>query len=351
MDTQEFQKKQDASQPQYIAISSNEFFSQQQNNDDEIDLAELWRAIWSGKVTIILITLLFAIASVVYAIKQPNIYKASTLLAPASSEGGSGGLAALAGQFGGLASMAGINLGGGGTDKTGLALEVLKSRVFVERFIQKHNLLVPLMAAENWNIESDTLIFDPDIYDVVNEKWVRDVEPPKTPQPSSWEAYEEFSEIFSVSADKETGMVTLTIEHYSPNVATKWLTLLVNNINSTIREQDKKEAQNSIDFLTHKLEQTQLSDMKTVFYQLIEEQTKTMMLAEVSEEYVLKTIDPANSPDEKAKPKRALICVLGTMLGGILSVLIVLVRYFTNGKSAATHNAPSLKEQKVAGSQ
>jgi capsular polysaccharide biosynthesis protein len=67
-----------------------------------------------------------------------------------------------------------------------------------------------------------------------------------------------------------------------------------------------------------------------VFYQLIEQQTKTIMLAEVSLEYVLKTIDPANAPEEKAKPKRALIVVLGTMLGGMLSVLIVLVRYFSN---------------------
>jgi LPS O-antigen subunit length determinant protein (WzzB/FepE family) len=56
------------------------------------------------------------------------------------------------------------------------------------------------------------------------------------------------------------------------------------------------------------------------------------MLAEVSDEYVLKTIDPANSPDEKAKPKRALIVVLATMLGGMLSVIVVLVRYFSNKK-------------------
>ena len=97
-----------------------------------------------------------------------------------------------------------------------------------------------------------------------------------------------------------------------------------------MRKNDQQEAQSSIDFLTKKLEQTQLADMQTVFYQLIEEQTKTMMLAEVSPEYVLKTIDPANAPDEKSKPKRALICVLGTLLGGMLSVLIVLIRYFTN---------------------
>jgi LPS O-antigen subunit length determinant protein (WzzB/FepE family) len=69
--------------------------------------------------------------------------------------------------------------------------------------------------------------------------------------------------------------------------------------------------------------------METVFYQLIEEQTKNMMLTMVKKEYVLKTIDPAQVPDTKAGPKRALIVVLGTMLGGILSVLMVLIRYFT----------------------
>ncbi len=37
-------------------------------------------------------------------------------------------------------------------------------------------------------------------------------------------------------------------------------------------------------------------------------------------------------PEEKAGPKRSLIVVLGTMLGGILSVMIVLVRYFTKTK-------------------
>jgi LPS O-antigen subunit length determinant protein (WzzB/FepE family) len=67
-----------------------------------------------------------------------------------------------------------------------------------------------------------------------------------------------------------------------------------------------------------------------VFYKLIEEQTKTMMLVEVADEYVLKTIDPANTPDKKDMPKRPLIVVLATMLGGMLSVIIVLIRYFKN---------------------
>ncbi|TWX67505.1 LPS O-antigen length regulator [Colwellia sp. C1TZA3] len=319
-------------------MNSKKIYQQQQQlpEDDEIDLAELWHAIWSGKILIIAISAFFAISSILYAINQPNIYKATTLLSPASEQGGASGLAKMAGQFGGLASLAGINLGGGGTDKTGLALEVLKSRFFIENFINKHQLLVPLMATNNWDINNNTLVFDDEIYNPKTKTWLREVKAPKQPKPSLWEAYVAFKEILSVTTDKESGMVTLAIEHYSPEVATQWLKWLVNDINETMREQDKIEAQDSIDYLTGKLQETQLADMQTVFYQLIEQQTKTIMLAEVSKEYVLKTIDPANAPEEKAKPKRALIVVLGTMLGGILSVLIVLIRYFS--KKATTTN-------------
>nr|WP_081182285.1 Wzz/FepE/Etk N-terminal domain-containing protein [Colwellia sp. PAMC 21821] len=329
-------------------MNSKEFYQQHHlPEDDEIDLAELWHAIWSGKLLIIIISALFAMSSIFYAINQPNIYKATTLLSPTSDQGGAGGLAKMAGQFGGLASLAGINLGGGGTDKTGLALEVLKSRFFLENFINQHNLLVPLMAVNNWDINTNTLIIDDEIYNAKTETWLGEVKAPKTPKPSSWQAFKAFKEILTISTDKENGMVTLTIEHYSPEVATRWLKWLVNDINATMREQDKVEAQNSIDYLTKKLKETQLADMQTVFYQLIEEQTKTIMLAEVSKEYVLKTIDPANAPEEKAKPKRALIVVLGTMLGGILSVLIVLIRYFTKKGTATKLNNGQLDANKT----
>ena len=65
-----------------------------------------------------------------------------------------------------------------------------------------------------------------------------------------------------------------------------------------------------------------------MLYQLIEEQTKTVMFANVREQYVLKTIDPALVPELKSGPKRAFICVLGMLLGGVLAVVIVLIRYF-----------------------
>lgn len=314
--------------------------STQQSNiqDDEIDLAELWRAIWQGKILIIAISGVFALASVLFALSQPNVYKASTLLTPADGKS-AGGLAQLAGSFGGLASMAGINLGSTGTDNTKIAIEILQSRSFIEGFIEKNDLLVPLMAVENYDLVNDKLIFNGDVYDVKSNTWLRKVKPPKAAKPSSWEAYQAFSELLSVSQDKASSLVTIELKYFSPKLAQQWLVLLVEEINLVMREQAYFEAQESIDYLNQQLDKINIASMETVFYQLIEEQSKNMMLTQVKKEYALKTLDPAQVPDIKDGPKRALIVVLGTMLGGMLSVFIVLVRYFLRS------NRESLKDK------
>ncbi|MDA8663307.1 hypothetical protein N9L73_07355 [Luminiphilus sp.] len=39
-------------------------------------------------------------------------------------------------------------------------------------------------------------------------------------------------------------------------------------------------------------------------------------------------------PEEKSKPSRALICVLGTLLGGMLGMVIVLIRHYARSEAA-----------------
>ncbi|ABV86723.1 Wzz/FepE/Etk N-terminal domain-containing protein [Shewanella pealeana] len=296
--------------------------------EDEIDLRELFSVIWQGKWLIIAITAIFAIGSVIFALMQPNTYKSEALLAPASEEQG-GGLSALAGQFGGLASMAGINLGGGGgVDKTQMAIEVMKSRQFASQFIQSHNILPELMAADKWDMATDALVYDSELYNPQTKTWLREVKAPFKPEPSMQEAFKEFTKVIAVNSAKDTGMVTISVEHLSPSVAQQWVTWLVEDINKVMKERDVTEAHRSSEFLETQIAKTNVADIRTILYQLIEEQTKTIMFAEVRDEYVFKTIDPALVPEEKAGPKRALICVLGTMLGGMLAVMIVLIRHF-----------------------
>ena len=295
------------------------------DDSDEIDLRELWNAIWAGKWLIIGITSVFAIASVFYALSLPDEYKSTVLLAPASSSSSSS-LSKLAGQFGGLASLAGINLGGGGAeDKTVVAMEIMKTWGFQEQFIKDNNIEVEVFAAEGWNRYSNELIIDAKLYDSVENKWVREFNKGTGQKlvPSGWELYETFSKRVSVSQDKVSGLISLSVEYYSPLVAKDWADKLVKAINAYIQKQERDEATKSIAYLNKKIKETNVADMQSVFYQLIEEQSKNMMLTQVKAEYVLKTIDPPQVPEEKAGPKRSLIVVLGTMLGGILSVMIV----------------------------
>jgi len=73
------------------------------------------------------------------------------------------------------------------------------------------------------------------------------------------------------------------------------------------------------------LERTQLVDMQKAFYQLIEQQTKTAMLADVRDDYVFSVIDRAVVPQERSEPKRSLILMLGVVLGGMFGVVVTLV--------------------------
>ena len=301
---------------------------QPQSTDDEIDLRELFKAIWKGKWIIIATTFVFAISSVLYALSLPNIYKADALLAPAESSSG-GGLSKMAGQLGGLAALAGVNLGGGGeTSQTDLAVQVMKSRQFVEAFINKHDLLVPLMAAKDWDLTNNKLILNEELYNPTTGEWLRQPNGLRGATPTAQEAFEVFSkEVLSANQDKESGLYTVSVKNYSPYLAQQWVNWLIEDINKVMRERTIAETSQNLAYLNKQLHKTSVTDMQSTFYKLIEEQTKSLMLAEVQEEFVFKTVDPAVIPEVKDGPNRALISVLGGVIGGTLGFIIIVIRF------------------------
>ncbi|EGR2772864.1 LPS O-antigen length regulator [Vibrio parahaemolyticus] len=301
-----------------------------QSKDDEIDLRELFKALWKGKWIIIATTFIFAIGSVFYAMSLPNIYKADALLAPAESSNG-GGLSKMAGQLGGLAALAGVNIGGSETSQTELAVQVMMSRQFIEYYINKHNLLVPLMAAKGWDINNDKLIIDSDIYSIENDKWLRKPVGLRGSKPTAQEAFEVFlKEVFSIKQDKESGLYTVSIMYYSPFLAKEWVNWLIEDINKVMRERAIKDTNQNLSYLNDQLQKTSVTEMQSTFYKLIEEQTKSLMLAEVQDEFVFKTIDPAVVPESSYSPKRLIICVAGFLFGLLFSGSIVLLNFFFN---------------------
>ena len=312
----------------------NDAHQNQMYADDEIGIKELFQVLWEGKALIAIVTSLATIVSVVVALSLPNIYQSTATLAPKSSNG-TGGLSRLASQYGGLASLAGIRLGGLGSDgmtKSAIALEKMKSLSFFKQQLYE-DLLVDLMAVESWDPSTRQLMYDDEIYDSASSKWLREVDPPRQAQPSDQEAHEAFLKLVSISEDKQTGLISVSVEHESPDTAKQWVELMVGRVSEDLRSKDIREAEESIKFLEAQREKTSLVSLDEVFAQLIEEQTKTIMLANVSKDYVFDVIDPPVAPELKSKPSRALICVLGTLLGGMLGVVVVLIRHYGKQQS------------------
>lgn len=271
--------------------------------DDEISLLDLWRVLVSYKWLILGTTLLTTITAAAIAFTLPPVYRAEVTLAPVTPEEG-GRLSALAGELGGFASLAGINVGSG-TSSADKAIAVLKSRAFTDAFIKDEQLLPVLFS---------------DLWDPQRKAWrVED----QSDAPTLRKAYQIFdNNIRTITQDKKTGLVTLAIEWKDPQQAARWANVLVERLNQHERQTAMVEADKSIAYLKDQLAKTSVLEMQQSIFRLIEAQTKNIMLANARDEYAFKVIDPAVVPEKKVKPNKKLIASLGFMLGLVISLVL-----------------------------
>jgi uncharacterized protein involved in exopolysaccharide biosynthesis len=282
---------------------------------------DLTEAFWRGKWVIILVTALFATSSIVVVLNMPNIYYSEATLMPTESES----LQSPNSQLGGLASLAGINLNSESGSRHQIALEVLKSRKFVNNFVNKHDLSVYLMAATDYDLSSNTFVIDEKIYDSESKAWVREVKPPFTPEPNAAEIHSKFLEILVVESVPGSDVFTLGVEHLSPYEAKRWVDLLIEEINTETKQRDVIQAQNSIDYLQTELDKSQYESLRSLFFNLIEEQFKTIMLAKATPEYVFSVLDPPMVNLFKAGPPRSLIVIISSFLAGLITTIATII--------------------------
>ena len=298
--------------------------------DDEIDLREFFYVLLEGKWIIVSLTVFISIIGVIYSLLLPNIYESKAMLVPVNS---SSGISGALGSYGGLAGLAGISLPSGDDEgNSAKAIQKISSLSFFENNILPNIHLPDLMAVKSWNSKTNTLTFDDSIYDTSSNSWIRESSYPQQQIPSSQESYAVFKQHLSLNDDKKSGFITLSIKHQSPFVAKQWVELVVNEVNAFYRQKDKSESEKAVNYLNQQISITGLSEIKQVLAQLLQEETKKLTLIEANQHYVFDYIDPPAVMEKKSEPKRALICILSALLGGMLSILLVLIRHYAFNK-------------------
>ena len=159
--------------------------------------------------------------------------------------------------------------------------------------------------------------------------WTREYTYPQQQIPSSQESFEVFNrDHLYLNEDKKTGFVTLSIKHQSPYVAKQWTELIVNEINKFYRQKDKLESEKVARYLNQQISITGFSEIKEVLAQLLQKETEKLTLIEANQYYVYEYIDPPAVMEKKSEPNRALICIMGALLGGMLSIFLVFLRRY-----------------------
>jgi len=260
---------------------------------------------WESRVLVIVVTSITTLIGIAYALLATEWYKAEVVLAPSEAQRSLPGALS---QLGGLASLAGINLAPAGDQKP---VAVLRSRGFAREFIEDYKLVDDFKG--RWNFKLDRRPHD-----------VRD-------------AVRYFDEnIRTVTEDRRAGLVKLEIRWKDADQAAEWANLLVQRLNDRVRKQAEVESERNVTYLQREIASTSIVSMQQSLGRVLEIEMQKLLLARGNEEFAFKVIDSATPPKLRDWPKRTLITLLAGVLGGLLSLVIVLARH------SATKSAESV---------
>ncbi len=255
---------------------------------DEPDIIALARTLWGFRVLIIVLCLVGGGIAAVLAFTAIPIYRAEVVITAAPELGTNGG--GVTSQLGGLASLAGLGMPQTGKNQANDAL--LESHYLVEEFIRRNGLLEEISGG---------------------------TQAPK----SLWRAVKKFIDnVLTIRKDTRKGVTVVSVEWKDPVTAARWANGLVALANELIRARALDESTRNIKYLKEQIARTDVVELRKVFYDIIEDETKQLMLASGRVEYAFQVIDPAVPPEIRIRPRRAITVLIG-LLGGFFTGVVV----------------------------
>jgi len=342
--------------------------------DDEIDLIELLKKVFKEKKLIFKCSIIAGISGVIFALFQPNQYTSSTTFIPQlSSEVKSGGS-----SLSGLASLAGINLGGidGSSEfpptlypqvveSVPFRLDLLSSNIQInnnsltlrEYFLKDMNSYNFVGIVKKYTIGLPSLIVG---FFKTDERSLSDLSSIYTLTEQDFELFKELSNVFSLSINEKEGFINLSFTDKDKKVAAQVAQTAQTLLQKKIIEFKVQSSKELLDFTSNQYNEKKkafekLQDDRAVFVdnninissslfknklsriesELSIAQTVVQQLASQLEQAKLQvnkdtpvftTIKPVTVPFEKSAPKRSLIVIIFIFMGLIISSGYVLAK-------------------------
>lgn len=290
---------------------------------DEINLMDLVLGIWNQKKIIFCFIFIASIISIIYALKLPNVYTSTALLAPAQNEQSSD---SPLNRYSNIIRLGGLILPSSSAGSQQEAIATLKSFQFFEDIFLPNIALDDLMSVKSWDQSKNEVKYNKRV--ILKEESAAIAADENLEFVSAQEAFQVFRRSFTVTRDKDNGFITLSLSHKSPFIAEKWLRIIISSINKEFSDNQKLRSEISISYLNEKIIETNLSEIRQGLSKLMEQEVEKLMLIESNKDYIFKVIDSPIAPELKSKPQRSIICIVGAIIGGFFGLIIGIIREF-----------------------
>ena len=329
-------------------------------DDNEVDILAIWNLINLEKWFITKISIFFTIMGLIYALIATVYYGSSISMYPAGAlSDANGGL----GDFQGLAKSFGM--GGLGSSPTYNVPDIIKSRTLRKNIILKKWETAKFPQSVNliafWELDKPKL-FSP-------KKWIMNFFPPGkfATNPEELLLYEAKLKLDKLISVKEelSGLIIITVLMEDPNLAADIANYIAKFVKTFISFEQQMEDTRNREFIEKQkfdskseLEKSEelLTDFRNnhptnldsprlkmirsrlgssieenrAVYITLRQQFEIAKIEEAKENLLINILDNAEPAVLKAKPKRKVIVLLSIILGGIIGITTILIRYSGN---------------------
>lgn len=345
--------------------------------DDEIDLIALIQKVWSARKSIAIFTLVFLIIGILVAVFSAKEYTATTIMIPQSESKGGGS------SLGGLAALAGINIGGGGAEAVPLTSysKIIESVPFKKKLVQtkltfadipqqvtyeeyckqytKPSVLGRVMGIFGSNKTSE------DVAVLTDSTMIMSL--------SSGERgiLNSIDSRIDLNLNEKEGYITLTCVMPEALPAAQMLQRAQQLLQETVTDFKLQKAKEEYDFVQQRcaeaekdakekqyavaqfqdrnrdlfsnLPQTRLQQLQAEYnlafsvYSELAKQLETKRIKLKEDQPIFTIIEPVSVPNERSKPKRVMIVAIWVFVGLVIGIGNVFLKDFR--KQLATNNS------------
>ena len=278
--------------------------NQETSEYSEISLRFIAKIIFSKIKSIILYSVLIFLTTLIVLFFIPDKYSSSATLSP-NKDNQSYDQSSFQ-SLGAISSFIGFGEQSENVSSFQIALEKIKSRKFIENFINQKEMKLKLLGGLKWNSLENKFLYDSSIYNVKNESWLVKV-------PSDYKIFKEFKKNLRISKKGNSGLIEIKFISTSPVLSQKIIEQLIILINEVMSSEALDKAVANLDFLNKEINKQQNIQTKNAISRLMETQLQKKMIASNKLNYIFEVVNPPMVPEEKSSPWR-----LGIIISSIL---------------------------------